>query len=171
MRGRCRVNDKAPRVADIGEMTEQLDIAHERDAGIVAAFQPESEYSTRALGRIALGEDMKFIAGQACVIDPRHLVVTRKPGGDGERVVAMTQHAEWQGLDPGQDEKGVEGRDRGTEIAQTKHAASDGEGEIAEGFGKRDAVIGDAWLRQRGIAPALEPIERAAIDDGAADRV
>ena len=48
MRGRGRVDDQAARVADIGEMAEQLDVADERDAGVVAALEPEGEHGAGA---------------------------------------------------------------------------------------------------------------------------
>ena len=47
VRGRGGVNDQAPRIADIGEMAEQLDVAHERDARLVAALEPEGEHGAR----------------------------------------------------------------------------------------------------------------------------
>ena len=52
--------------------------------------------------------------------------------GDGERVLAMALHAQRQGLDAGEDQKGVERRERRAEIAQAEHPAGDGEGEVAE---------------------------------------
>ena len=137
------MDDQAARVADIGEMAEQLDVADERDAGIVAALQPEGEHRAGALRAIALGERMEFVAGQPRIIHPGDLVVGRDSQvGDRERIVAMALHAQRQRLDAGQDEEGVERRDRRAEIAQAQHAAGDGEGEIAEGLGERDAVIG-----------------------------
>ena len=44
----------------------------------------------------------------------------------------MALHAQRQGLDAGQDEERVEGRDRRPEIAQGEARGGDGEGEIAE---------------------------------------
>ncbi len=55
------VNDQAPRIADIGEMAEQLDVADERDARLIAAFQPEGEHRTCPLRAIALGERVIFV--------------------------------------------------------------------------------------------------------------
>ncbi len=49
VRGRGRMDDEAARVADIREMTEQLDVADQRHAGIIAALEPESEHRARAL--------------------------------------------------------------------------------------------------------------------------
>ena len=51
VRRRGGMDDQAPRVADIGEMAEQLDVADERDAGVVAAFEPEGEHRACAFRR------------------------------------------------------------------------------------------------------------------------
>ena len=83
----------------------------------------------------------------------------------------MTLHAKRQGFDACQNQKGVEGRDGRPEIAQRQHAAGNGEGKIAERLGERDAVIAGAGGGQCRIAPGFQPVERAAIDDGAAKRV
>ncbi len=74
VRGRGGVNDQAPRVADIGEMAEQLDVADKRDAGLVTALEPEGEHGAGALRAIALGERMEFVARQTRIIDPGDLV-------------------------------------------------------------------------------------------------
>ena len=76
----------------------------------------------------------------------------RQPFGDRQRVVAMALHAQRQRLDAGEDQEGVERRERGAEIAQAQHAAGDGEGEVAEGLVQHHAVIFRARLRQHRIA-------------------
>ena len=71
----------------------------------------------------------------------------------------------------GQDQEGVERRDRRAEIAQAEHAAGDGEGEIAEGLVQHDAAIFGARLRQHRIVAGFRPVEGAAVDDHAAHRI
>ena len=66
----------------------------------------------------------------------------------------MALHAKRQRLDAGDEEEGVERRDRRAEIAQAEHAAGDGEGEIAEGLVQLHAVIFRPRLRKQRIAPA-----------------
>ena len=83
----------------------------------------------------------------------------------------MALHPERQGLQAGQDQEGVEGRDRRAEVAQAEHARGDGEGEIAEGFVQHDAAIFRARLRQHRIFARFRPVEGAAVDDDAADRI
>ena len=65
----------------------------------------------------------------------------RQPFGDRLRVVAMALHAQRQRLDAGEDQEGVERRERRPDVAQAEHAAGDGEGEIAERLVQHDAVI------------------------------
>ena len=90
---RGRMDDQAARVADIGEMAEQLDVADQRDAGVIAALEPEGEHGARAFWNIPLGQCMELVVRQPRIIDPGDLVVGREPGGDRERVVAMALHA------------------------------------------------------------------------------
>ena len=94
-----------------------------------------------------------------------------QPFGDGLGVVAMALHAERQRFQAGQDQEGVEGRDRRAEIAQAEHARGNGEGEIAEGLMQHDAAIFGARLRQHRIFAGFRPVEGAAVDDDAADRI
>ena len=64
----------------------------------------------------------------------------RQPVRDRLGVVAVALHAQRQRLDAGQDQEGVERRQRRPDVAQAQHAAGDGEGEIAEGLVQHDAV-------------------------------
>ncbi len=83
----------------------------------------------------------------------------------------MPLHAQRQRLDAGEDEERIERRQRRADIAQRQHAAGDGEGEIAERLVQHDAVIFRPRLAQHRIAPLARPVERAAVDDHAADRI
>ena len=95
-----------------------------------------------------------------------------QPFRNGERILAMARHAQRQRLAAREDEEGVERRDRRAEVAQAHDARGDGEGEVAERLGELHAVVGRVRLDQRLVAVlGAQPIERAAIDDDAADRV
>src|SRR5919106_3301550 len=56
MRGRGRMDDQRARVADVGEMREQLARLDHAHARLVAADEPEGEHRTRAARHVALGE-------------------------------------------------------------------------------------------------------------------
>ena len=83
----------------------------------------------------------------------------------------MALHAKRQRLDAGQDQERVERRQRRPDVAQAQHPAGDGEGEIAEGLVQHDAVVFGPRLAQHRIAVLARPVERAGVDDHAADRV
>src|SRR5690606_19538896 len=78
---------------------------------------------------------------------------------------------EMQGLDAGDGEEGVEGRQRRAKVAQADGAAGDGEGHGAEGVGEDEAMIGAARLGYRREAARLLPVEPARIHDDAADGI
>ena len=83
----------------------------------------------------------------------------------------MALHAQRQRLDAGEDQEGIERRQCRPQITQAEHPAVNGEGEVAEGLTQHHAGIFRAWLRQHRVALVLQPIEAAAVDDHAADRV
>ena len=84
----------------------------------------------------------------------------------------MALHAQRQRLDAGQDQEGVERRQRRPEIAQAEHAAGDREGEIAERLVQHHAAgIPGRGSRQHRIAVVGDQSKRAAVDDQAADRI
>ena len=124
------------------------------DAGRVAAAHAEGQHGARALRHVALGEVVVAVARQPGVADPGHLVVLRKPLRDRERVVGMALHAKRQRLDAGDEEEGVEGRDRRPEIAQAEHAAGDGESKVPERLVQLHAVIFGPRLGEQRIAAA-----------------
>ena len=84
----------------------------------------------------------------------------------------MPRHAQGQRFDAGQDQKGIERRRGGTEIAQPHDAAGNRKGKIAECLGKPHAVVAGVGLGQRRVFLfRFHPVEGAAIDDDATDRV
>src|SRR5262249_4824555 len=112
------MDDEAARIANIGQMREELDASNQLDARIVAAFEPEGKNGARALGNKPLSEGTVRISRQACVIHPRGLRMFFKPASDRKRILAMTCHAQRQGLDPVDDEEGVQGCYGRAEIAE-----------------------------------------------------
>ena len=114
---------------------------------------------------------MIAIAGQSRIAHPRDFRIIADPLRDCFRVVAMLLHAQRQRLDAGEDQERVERRDRRADIAQRQHPAGDGEGKVAERLVQHDAMIFRPRLAQHRIAPLARPVERAAVDDHAADRI
>ena len=83
----------------------------------------------------------------------------------------MALHPERQGLDPGEDEEGVERTERRAEIAQGYRARGHAEGHGAEGLVEGEAVIGRGRLAEGRELVVLEPVEAAGLDQRAAHRV
>ena len=128
-----------------------LTFGDELHARLVAALEAEGEYAAGALRADLLGERVIGVLGQARVVHPFDLLVLLEVLGDGHRVLAVLGHAQGQRLDAGEDQERVEGRHRGSQIAQAHHAAGDGEGEIAEGLGQPHAVVAGVGIDQRRV--------------------
>ena len=83
----------------------------------------------------------------------------------------MPLHPQRQRLDPGENQKSIEGRQCRPHITQAEDAAGDGKGEIAERFVQNDALVFGTRLAKHRIFFVPRPIERSAVDDQSADRI
>ena len=94
--------------------------------------------------------------------------------GNLYRVVVVLPQPERQSLEPLNELKGIEGRDRRTDVAQEFYAGAQDirdRPERLRGFGPDGTVIGAVRLgQQRKARGMLFPREVAAIDDKPADR-
>ena len=88
----------------------------------------------------------------------------------GQRVLRVPLHAQVKGLEALQKQKGIEGRHAAAHIAQALHPGFENEGQRAEGFHVRKAVVGRVGLDEVAEAAGGLPVELAAVDDDAADR-
>src|SRR5271170_1918616 len=70
-----RMDHERARIAEIGEVGEQFELAYKRYAGLVAALDSEGEHGAGALGAIFARELVVAVAGQARVADPGDGVV------------------------------------------------------------------------------------------------
>src|SRR5262245_65733750 len=114
---------------------------------------------------------MILVIAKAGIAHPRHFRPLREPFGNCKRVVAVTLHAQRQGFDAGEDQKGVERGQVRPKIARAQYPASKREGKVTERFVKDNALIFGAWFRQHWIFLVARPIESVAVDDQSADRV
>src|SRR6185437_676691 len=165
------MNDERTRIANIGEVGEESHIGNELHAGVVTALQPECKHRAGALRYIFLGERVILVAWEPCVAHPRNFRTLRQPFGDRQRIVTVALHAERQCLDAGENEEGIEWRQRGPEIAQPEHTAGDRERKVAEGLVQDNALIFGAGFRKHWIFLVARPVEGATVNDQSADRV
>ncbi len=118
------MDGEAARVADIGDVVEQLQRVDEFAARVRAARQFEAEQPAIAALEIFVGAGAGLAGLDRGVDDRDDLGALRQPGGDRGRVLAMALDAQRQGFEALQDEEGVEGRERRAEIAQQGGARS-----------------------------------------------
>ena len=94
-----------------------------------------------------------------------------QPFRDRFGILAMLLHPQRERLDARENHKGIEWRQRRTEVAQAKNSASDRKRKIPKCLLDLDAVIFRARLAQHWIFVVLRPIEGTGIDDDAAERI
>ncbi len=174
MRGRRRMNGEAPRVADIGDVVEQLQRIDEAPPRLLAALEFEADEPAIAALEVFVGALAEHARLHRRMDDARHLGPLQEIIRHGLRVLGMALDAQGQRLDALDGQERVEGRQRGAEIAQQRHARLDDIGDGAErlhGLGPDRAVIGGIGRVERGLARGMRgPVEIAAIDEKAADR-
>src|SRR5580698_9661398 len=89
--------------------------------------------------------------------------------GDGEGVLRVALEAQVKGLNSLQQEKCVEGRERGAGVAQALDARFEDEGERTEGIDVGEAMVGGVGFGEVLEAARGCPVELAGVDDNAAD--
>ena len=165
------MDDQRLGVADVGQQREDLDVVDEPPAGLDAALDPEGHDPAEAAGEVALGELVRRMRLETRVADPGHLGPGLQPLGDRERVLAVAGDPQRQRLEALQEEERVERAERGADVAQALDAQLEDEREVAEGGRVADAVVRRIRVDEVLLEPlAGGPVERAAVDDDAADR-
>lgn len=139
MGGGGRVDDQRARVADIGEMREELQSLDQLLSGFISTLDAEGEDRTCALRRIVLLDRVIVAVLQPGIVHPADLGMRLQPLGYGKRVVGMALDAQRQSFDAGQNKKRVERRNRWAEIAKAEHPAGNGKGKVAERLVQHDA--------------------------------
>ncbi len=175
VRGRGGMDDQRARIADIGEMAEQLDLRDQLHPGVVATLQPEGEHRPALAAEISVGERLVGIGLEPGIGHPCHLLVVLQPFGHGERIGAVPFHAQRERFHPGQRQPCVLRGHGRPKVTQAKHAAGRDEGDRPDGLQRIDEhgpVIGSVGLRQAGkLVPCRLPVELARIHDHPADRI
>ena len=167
------MDGEAARVADIGDMEQQLQRVDKRPPGLLAALELEAHQRAIATVQIGVGPASLLPVHQARIDRLRDLGVAVQVVGYRGGVAVMPFHAQRQRFQPLQRQEGVHRRGRRAEVAQQGGPGLDdvGDGpERLDRLGPHGAVIArvrfvEVWLALRECLP----VEIAAVDQHAAD--
>ncbi|MCA3272064.1 MAG: hypothetical protein ING12_08720 [Roseomonas sp.] len=164
------MQDKAARIANIGQMRKQLHILDQANARLKIAFHAKGENRTRPFRQIALGECIKGAIRQASIGHPGDFRMVRQEFRHLLGIGNMAFHAHMQCLNPGDGQPGIHGRKRGAKITQRHGARFGREGKIAEILVKFQPMISGFRVRHAWEF-AIGVIELARFNDHAAQRI
>src|SRR3712207_2820415 len=94
----CRVQYAGAGVGHMGNDRYEIEVIHELDGFLTAAFQSERNHTTRAVGQVFLTQSIVLVGGKTAVVDPCNMAVLLEPFGHFLRVRAMLLHAEVERL-------------------------------------------------------------------------
>ncbi len=164
MGGGGRVDHQGLGITDVGQVGGQFDLLDEPLASLVTAFDTEGEHGPGALGDVLLDEG---IVGRR-VAHPVHRGMRGQKPGHGPCVLDMPLHPQWKRLEAEQEEKGVEGRQRRSDISQQLCAGLGQKRVFAEVLPELEPVIGRRRFRhERKVA--VVPVKAARLDDHTGD--
>ena len=127
------------RVADIDEPLDEAKRVVERLGRVEAALDAEGDEGRRAAAEIFLRQRVIGAVGEAGVVDPGDARVGAQEFGDAAAVLDMALHAQRDGLDALQQQKGAHRRDDGAGGALIDAARARDIGLGAEALGNRPA--------------------------------
>eukprot|EP00966_Prymnesium_polylepis_P259505 5994158-Prymnesium_polylepis.1 len=172
MRRRRRVDRERLGVADVRDVREERERLDQLLAGLLAALDAHDHHRAALALEVLLLQLVHLVALEAGVLDPLHLRVRLEELGHRERVRAVLLHPQRQRLDALQEYPRVVRRDRRAQVAQRHRPHPQDERERRQHLGQVEAPPQTAVRRvrlrvQRVLARA--PLERARVDDDAAD--
>ena len=86
------MENKRARVADIGEMAQKLTTVDQRDTGVIAAFEAESENTAGTFRHVAFAQRGRFAGFKARVRDPIDCRLAFEIGRDFEGIFSVPLH-------------------------------------------------------------------------------
>ena len=166
------VDGERLRIADVGEVFEELEGIDEFRAGGGTARDAEDDHRAALAVEVFLVERGLGISGQAGVADPFDGGVGLEVFGDCQGIFAMAVHAQRQGFDALQGDPGVVGSEAGAEVAERTGAHAQDVGERGEGRGQvvapAETVVGTVRRVEERVF-AGGPVEFSGVDDDATD--
>ena len=119
---------------------------------------------------VLLIERMIRMARQGRMVDLRDMRILREVIHDLQRIFAVALHAQGEGLEALQQQKGIERCQRRARITQQQRAQIGDVARRADVLGEAHAMVARVRLDEPGELAALHPVELTAIDDDAAER-
>lgn len=195
VRGDPRVDDEGLCVADVGEVAAELQVVDDgphfvdvarlaerlathpegiykdhgqRVGGGTLTYHAKSKHAARAVGHRLLRSLVILVGFQARVEHPADARVRLEPLGERLRVLHVAFAAEGQGLQPLEEEPGVEGAHARSQVAHRVHAQLGGQGFVPVRLPEPHAVVAVRGLREFGELAAGAPVEVASVDHDAA---
>lgn len=158
------------RVADVGEVADQLEAVDDLGAAGRAALDADGEHTAVAAGEVLGRGRVRRVRVEAGVRDPADVLVLLEPLGEREgvrRVALGTERERLQAEDQLLGAEGVEGR---AEVTEELDTDADRERDGAERLPELEAVVAlgrlDELREARGV---LAPVELARVDNDTAD--
>lgn len=118
--GRGRVDRQAARVADVGDIVEELQRVDEAATGVTPRGKFKADKSAKAAAQIGFSAFAGAVGLQTGIDDIGDFGAFGQPVGDLRGVRGMTVDPQRQGFKALRRKERVEGRDRGTEVAQNR---------------------------------------------------
>src|SRR5215472_1081896 len=100
------------RVADVGEMRQELHCFDEALACRCTALDAEGQDAARSAWKVTLRESVVPVVLEQRIVDPFDARMLGEMARDRQRRVAMARHAQVQRLDSLQQQEGAERRER-----------------------------------------------------------
>src|SRR5712691_882988 len=170
MGGARWMNNQRFRIANVRQVREEFDMPDQLLACLQPALDAKANNRTIAMREVFLRQIMLWMARQARIAHPSNCWMPFEELRNPQCVLAMSLHAQWQRLQPLQEEPGIERGDGRSQVAQQLHPRLDNIGQRPQCLDIAYSMI--RWIRlgQLREAPTRRPIKFAAIDDNTADR-
>ena len=162
--------DQRFHVGHVGQQREDFEAVDESVCFGFAPLDFEGEYRACPVGEVALVEGVVGVVGQSRVVDLLYLGVTGQEIDYAQGILDVTLDAQREGLEPLQQQEGVEGADGGAGVAQNHGPDAGDVGGGSGHVGKSGAVVAGVGLAQLGEFARGGPVEAARVDDDAAQR-
>ncbi len=155
-------------------MREDLQFFDEVSSGFFAAFEFENNRCTESVFEQFFCDSVRRVAVESGIANPFNLVLMFEEFCGGQRVFAVTLHAQGERFDALQELPCVIGRKARAEVAKRHEPHAEDVGQRAEFVGQvdgvADAVVAFVRLGEQGMLAGC-PVKLSGVNDDSADAV